>query len=122
MNLQLKLKLYNSFKYQTNHTLEIAGIKVYKDMRNHYNRLSNCEVANISKTVNAAVAQNSAIEKIKQMGVYETLSDELKFAAELRRKNPDASLAELVSLSGKPITKSGLNHRLNRLVTISKNL
>ena len=106
----------------TNHTLELAGIKVYKDMRNHYNRLSNCEVANISKTVNAAVAQNSAIEKIKQNGAFGTLSDELKLAAELRQKNPEASLSELVNLSGNTITKSGLNHRLNRLVTIAKNL
>ncbi|MBE6761355.1 MAG: DNA-binding protein WhiA [Ruminococcaceae bacterium] len=106
----------------TNHTLELAGIKVYKDMRNHYNRLSNCEVANISKTVNAAVAQKQAIEKIKQKGAYETLSGELKFAAELRQKNPEASLTELVKLSGNTITKSGLNHRLNRLVTIAKNL
>jgi len=106
----------------TNHTLELAGIKVYKDMRNHYNRLSNCEIANISKTVNAAVAQNQAIEKIKESGTFEALSDELKFAAELRRKNPEASLKELVELSGNAITKSGLNHRLNRLVTIAKNL
>ena len=106
----------------TNHTLELAGIKVYKDMRNHYNRLSNCEIANISKTVNAAVAQNAAIEKIKQKGIYETLSNELKLAAELRSKNPEASLTELVKLSGNAITKSGLNHRLNRLVTIAKNL
>ena len=106
----------------TNHTLELAGIKVYKDMRNHYNRISNCEVANISKTVNAAVSQNSAIEKIKQNGDYEKLSAELKFAAELRQKNPEASLSELVQISGNSITKSGLNHRLNRLVTIAKNL
>ena len=106
----------------TNHTLELAGIKVYKDMRNHYNRISNCEVANISKTVNAAVAQNSAIEKIKQNGDYEKLSAELKFAAELRSQNPEASLTELVNISGNTITKSGLNHRLNRLVTIAKNL
>lgn len=106
----------------TNHTLELAGIKVYKDMRNHYNRLSNCEIANISKTVNAAVSQNQAIEKIKQKGEFEKLSAELKFAAELRSKNPEASLKELVELSGNAITKSGLNHRLNRLVTIAKNL
>ncbi len=106
----------------TNHTLELAGIKVYKDMRNHYNRLSNCEVANISKTVNAAFTQNQAIEKIKQKGEFEKLSAELKFAAELRQKNPEASLKELVELSENTITKSGLNHRLNRLVTIAKNL
>lgn len=108
--------------HATNHTLELAGIKVYKDMRNHYNRISNCEMANISKTVNAAVSQNQAIEKLKQAGAFEKLSDELKFAAELRQKNPDASLKELVEMADNSITKSGLNHRLNRLVTIAKNL
>ena len=108
--------------HATNHTLELAGIKVYKDMRNHYNRLSNCEMANISKTVNAAVAQNQAIEKIKEKGGFDKLSEELRFAAELRQKNPEATLKELVELSGNTITKSGLNHRLNRLVTIAKSL
>ena len=47
---------------------------------------------------------------------------ELRFAAELRQKNPEASLSELVKLSGNTITKSGLNHRLSRLVTIAKTL
>ena len=104
----------------TNHTLELAGIKVYKDMRNHYNRISNCEMANISKTVNAAVAQNAAIEKLKSAGEYDKLSEELRFAAKLRQDNPDSTLKELVELAGGTITKSGLNHRLNRLVTLAK--
>lgn len=106
----------------TNHTLELAGIKVYKDMRNHFNRVSNCEMANISKTVNAAVAQNQAIEKLEQSGELAKLSDELKAAAELRRKNPEASLKELCEIAGGGITRSGLNHRLSRLVTLAKGL
>lgn len=106
----------------TNHTLELAGIKVFKDMRNHYNRVSNCEMANISKTVNAAVVQNRAITKLKETGNFEKLSDELRFVAELRQKNPEATLKELVELSGNNITKSGLNHRLSRLVTLAKAL
>lgn len=106
----------------TNHTLELAGIKVYKDMRNHYNRLNNCETANISKTVNAAVIQNNAIIALEQAGMLERLSDELKLAALLRKNNPEATLKELCELEGGSITKSGLNHRLNRLITLAKNL
>lgn len=106
----------------TNHTLELAGIKVYKDMRNRYNRISNCEMANISKTVNAAVTQNNAIEKLKAAGEYSKLSEELRFAAELRQNNPEATLKELAEIAGGSITKSGLNHRLNRLVTLAKGL
>ena len=41
-----------------------------------------------------------------------------KSAAELRLNNPDMSLNELSSLSG--ISKSGLNHRLNRLIELAK--
>lgn len=106
----------------TNHTLELAGIKVYKDMRNRYNRISNCEMANISKTVNAAVTQNNAIAKLKAAGAFNKLSDELQFAANLRQNNPEATLKELVEIAGGNITKSGLNHRLNRLVTLAKAL
>ncbi len=106
----------------TNHTLELAGIKVYKDMRNHYNRLNNCETANISKTVNAAVKQNQAIIALRAAGLFERLPDELQHAARLREENPEASLKELVEMAESGITKSGLNHRLNRLVELSKNI
>lgn len=106
----------------TNHTLELAGIKVYKDMRNHYNRLNNCETANISKTVNAAVAQNNAILALEAAGALERLSEELQAAAKLRQEHPEATLKELCEIAGSGITKSGLNHRLNRLITLAKNL
>ncbi len=106
----------------TGHTLELAGIKVYKDMRNYYNRLNNCETANITKTVNAAVSEINAIEKLQQAGEYETLSEELKFAGNLRKNNPEASLKELCDIAGGSITKSGLNHRLKRLITLANNL
>ncbi len=106
----------------TNHTLKLAGIKVYKDMRNYYNRLNNCETANITKTVNAAIRERDAILKLINAGEFEKLSAELKSAAELRKNNPEASLSELCSLSGGNITRSGLNHRLKRLVTLADNL
>lgn len=106
----------------TNHTLELAGIRVYKDMRNHYNRLNNCETANISKTVNAAVTQNRAIAKLMQAGALSGLSEELRQAADLRRENPEASLKELCEAAGGTVTKSGLNHRLNRLVQLAGRL
>ena len=106
----------------TSHTLQLAGVKVYKDMRNHYNRLSNCEMANLSKTINAAVEQRMAIKKLKQSGELLKLSAKLRQAANLREENPDASLQELCSIADPPITRSGLNHRLAKLVAISKTI
>lgn len=106
----------------TRFMLELAEIKVYKDLRNHYNRLTNCEAANISKTVGAAVRQREAILALQNAGVLETLSAELQAAATLRLSYPEAALKELCAFSTAPITKSGLNHRLNRLVTLAEQL
>ena len=104
----------------TRFTLELAEIKVYKDIRNHYNRLTNCEAANISKTVGAAVRQREAIAVLKKLNLLEDLSPELQEAAALREAFPDASLQELCAKCAAPVTRSGLNHRLNKLVLLAQ--
>ena len=104
------------------YTLKIADISVYKDMRNRLNRITNCETANISKTVNAAVNQCMAIKKLIDSGEFYKLSAELQKVGQLRLENDQASLTELSELFGGEITKSGLNHRLKRLVTLAENL
>ena len=101
-------------------TLELAGIKVYKDMRNHYNRINNCETANIGKTVNSSLIQRKAISALKQADLYDSLSDELKEAAVLRLKKPDAPLSKLCKTKGCNLSRSGLNHRLCKLVSLAK--
>lgn len=102
------------------YTLEFMEVEVYKDMRVNINRKNNCETANISKTVNAAVSQIDAIEFLKAHGVLETLSPELVCAAKLRAENPDMSLSELTAISDGEITRSGLNHRLQKIVSIAE--
>ena len=44
--------------------LELENIRIMKEMRNNVNRLVNCETANLSKTVNAAVRQVESIKLI----------------------------------------------------------
>lgn len=101
-----------------NASLSVMEVKVVKNMRNKVNRISNFENANFVKTVHAAVDQNDAIEKIIAAGLLDTLTDQLRDTALLRRDNPDASLSQLCNISG--CSRSGLNHRLNRLVEIAK--
>ena len=103
----------------TNHTLELMHAKIYKDVRNKINRIKNCETANILKTVDAAIEQRQAIEKLEKSGKFESLPPELLAVAQLRKENPEASLSELVALSEEPITRSGLNHRLKRLLMLA---
>lgn len=102
--------------------LKFEDIRVYRDMRNNVNRLVNCETANLSKTVDAAVKQIEAIKLIKEKGKFNSLSENLKEIAELRIKYPESSLVELGEMTNPPIGKSGVNHRLKAIVRIAEEL
>ena len=89
-------------------------------MQKNINRKGNCETANLSKTVQAAVKQSEAIKNLQKQGKFENLPENLKEIALLRLENPDASLIELGQMLKEPIGKSGVNHRLKQIETMSK--
>lgn len=103
-------------------TFKMLDIKIYKDLRNNANRRANCEMANIGKTVAASDAQMKAIEAIIECGKADELPDELRQTLDLRAAFPSATLNELAAMHTPPITKSGVNHRLKRLLEFSKKL
>lgn len=98
------------------------NVAVEKEIRNDANRRANCDSANINKTVNAASRQLDAIRKIDERVSLNKLSDELKEIAILRIENPELTLRELTELLGGKISKSGLNHRLNKIISIADSL
>ena len=98
---------------------DFLNVNIKKDFRNKANRLTNCETANIDKTVHAAQSHIEAIKYIEENNII--LLDELKETADLRIENDAVSLGELAALHKEPITKSGVNHRLKKLVEIAKN-
>jgi hypothetical protein len=93
-----------------------------KDMRNNINRIVNCETANLSKTVNAAVRQIESINLINKEIGLKRLPKNLRDMAELRLKYPDVSLKELGEMLNPPVGKSGVNHRLRRIEKIAEEL
>lgn len=99
-----------------NIAFEIINSKIERDIRNNENRATNFVATNISRSVNATGKQIAAIQKLKAHERFEFLPDDLKMTAELRLANDDISLAELAALHVPPISKSGLNHRLEKLV------
>lgn len=103
-------------------SLELMNIKIYKDLRNKANRVTNCETANIEKTIVAASIQAQDIQYILQKRGIDFLPEELKEIALLRLDNPDLSLRELGELLKEPISRSGVNHRLKRLSKIAEEL
>ena len=100
------------------HSLMIMDTKIMKSVKNNINRARNCDSANISKTVEASIKQRTAIEYLKQTDRLESLPHELLAAATLRLNNPDATLKELCKISPEPLTLSGLNHRLSKIIEI----
>ncbi len=103
-------------------SLELMGVKMMKDVRNKINRKINFETANISRTVNASMAQIEAIEKIDRIKGLSWLPEQLRKIADIRRNNPDMSLDEIKNELGEEISRSGVNHRLNKLIKIANDL
>ncbi len=102
--------------------MEIMNIKIYKEIRSNVNRVVNCEAANIDKTVAAATKQIEDIKFIMSSGEYDKLPSELKEIASVRMENPDTSLKDLGGLVDPPISRSGVNHRLERLKRIAEGI
>lgn len=100
--------------------LKFEEIRVLKDIKNNVNRKVNYETANLNKTINAAVKQINAIKELKKNGKFKNLPNSLKEIAELRLENPDASLTELGQMLSMPIGKSGVNHRLEKIIKMVK--
>lgn len=99
--------------------LEIMNMKVYKDFRNKANRITNCETANIEKTVLANLEALEAISYLTQRGALESLPQPLREAAALRVRMPEIGLKELAAECIPPLSKSGLSHRLRKLVQLA---
>lgn len=106
----------------TNATLNLINIKIKKNMRNRINRRVNFETANIDRAVSACGAQTDAIRKIEAHGGLESLPDGLREMAKVRLENPEASLNELGEIFEGKLSRSGINHRLNRLVQIASEI
>lgn len=96
--------------------MELMNVRFERQLRGEENRATNCTTRNISKTVSAAVRQLEAIHALRRSGRLDQLSDGVRQTAALREENPEASLEELRLLHEPPITRSGLNHRLERLI------
>ena len=100
----------------------IMTAKVDKEIRNGANRAMNCDMANVNKTLDAALEQKNAIEKLQQRGALENLPDKLRQTALLRLQYPELSLTQLAERCDPPVTKSCLNHRMRKLMSMAQEL
>lgn len=111
-----------TFLGATRAALEMMGVKMVKSIRNDTNRRINCESANIDKTVQAAGNQLDAVRKIQETCGLAALPEDLRAVAQLRWDNPDLSLRDLGELMDPPLSRSGINHRLQRIIKFAADL
>ena len=102
--------------------LEIQNAIVMRSIRNDENRKNNCTSANIDKTIEASLKQQTAIEKLQKCGMLHSLDKGLQDTAKARLDYPELSLSELATkIEGNP-SKSCLNHRMRKLLALADEL
>ena len=100
--------------------MELMNAKAEKELRNGVNRRVNCEAANLDKAVDAAQEQLEAIRRLYELDRVEGLNAALKETIVLRETYPELTLSQLAEEFEPPITKSCLNHRMRKLMELSK--
>ncbi len=121
-----KISDYIKILGANNAVLFFENARIYREKKNQTNRLNNCEQANMDKVFQTATSQLEQIKIIEEANGYTLLDERTKQAFDYRKKYPESSLKELSEIitleTGKPITKSGLNHRFRKIKELAEKL
>ncbi len=105
---------------------KLEEAQIERELHSNVQRKLNIEVANDSKALKSASEQLKYIRYLEYNYPLEKLDGRLLLIMKVRKQNPEASLNELIEIlkteHDEVITKSGLNHRLNRIKEIAINL
>ena len=104
----------------TRASLDLMNARIVREVWGDANRQRNCDMANINKSLAAAEHYTEAIRKLFERGLHPRLPKELLETATLRMENTQASMTELGRLHVPPISKSGVKHRLDKLLQLSE--
>ncbi len=98
--------------------------RIVRDHRNSETRLANCEIANITKAMEAANKQLEHIKVIENSTI--NVKDSLRVVMELRKNNTEATLIELSEIAnselGIELSKSTLNHRFRAIKKLAEEI
>ena len=100
---------------------EVMNSKIVHEIRNDTNRQVNCDTANIGKQLEAARTYIDAIRYLLDTGKLDSLPEDLRITAKLRIENEQLSLTELGRMMNPEVSKSGVRHRLKRILAAAQN-
>jgi DNA-binding protein WhiA len=90
--------------------------QIERSIRNDENRATNCVTENINRAIRTGAKHLTAIQYLEDHDLIPALPEELQFTARLRLNNPDITLSELAELHFPPVSKSGVYHRLEKVM------
>lgn len=94
--------------------------RIRREVRREAVRLANADHANLRRSVAAAMAQVSAVERAVARLGWDGLPADLAEVAALRLAHPDASLAELGAMLDPPRSKGGVLARIRRIEALTQ--
>ncbi len=97
---------------------DVMNSKIVHEFRNSVNRQVNCDTANIEKQLQAVKKYTDAIQWLIDTEKIDSLPADLKETAMLRIENDQLSLGDLGKLMNPPVSKSGIRHRLERILEL----
>jgi DNA-binding protein WhiA len=100
--------------------LKYENVRVLKEVRNHTNRVSNCDSANADKSLRTADRQIKAILAIRDSDRFDELPEALKKTAAARLAFPDATLTELSEALEPKVARSTVSTRLKQLENMAE--
>lgn len=106
----------------TNAAFGVINQAIEGEYRSAAERRANCETGNIARAVGASMRQIEVLLQLEKKNKLSLLPPELYETARMRLENRDMSLTQLASLMSPPISKSGLNHRLTKIMELAKQL
>lgn len=117
-----KIEDFLAFIDAKNAYFDFMNSDIEKQMRNDANRAANCDSANISKSIQASQRYIDIINEIIEKKKFDLLPSELKETALKRIEFKELNLKDLGHMLNPPISKSGVHHRLEKIVEFYENL
>ena len=102
--------------------MTLENMRIQREVLERVNRAMNCDNANLEKQMNASDRQLQTIISLISDERFHSLPQSLQEIAKMRIQAPDASLLELGQMLHPPIGKSGVNHRMRRLMQYAQNI
>lgn len=102
--------------------LKLENENATRDLKKQVNRQLNFVNANLNKQSEVSARQITAIREIDEILGLNNLPIKLYVVAKARLENPELSLGDITEKLDDNVSKSGINHRMRKLMEIHKSL